>query len=71
MHLTFSSVILFCFYVLHSKEIFVLLTFPVLKLRRGSTLISHKGARFFLIKKVFNVSIIMIKIKNRPISRPY
>ena len=62
---------------------YVSLEFPALKVRQGSTLIAHKGAIFFSLKMpinltqyrgttgVFNASIIMIKIKNRPRSRLY
>ena len=83
-YLTFSSLILFCLYVLHTKKLcYVSLQFPALKLRQDCNLIVHKGAMFFYLMmpvnlteyrrpiKVFNASIIMTKIKNKPISRRY
>ena len=83
-YLTFSSLILFCLYVLHTKKLcYVSLQFPALKLRQDFTLIAHKGAMFFSLMmpvnltqyrgpiKVFNASIIMTKIKNKPLSRRY
>ena len=67
MHLTFSSVSLFCFYVLHSK----ILCYVSLKLIFFSLKMLVKLTQYRGTIGVFNASIIMIKIKNRPISRLY
>ena len=77
-----GNCILFLCFTYQKAIYYVSLEFLALKLKHGSTMIAHKGM-FFSLKKplninqyrgtigVFNASIIMIKIKNRPISRLY
>ena len=78
-----GNFILFLCFTYRKAMCYVSLEFPALNLKQDSTMVAHKGAMFSILKEpvnlnqywgtigVLNASIILIKIKNRPISRLY